>query len=73
MQRILSSCALAAAAATTLHGSAKADELQTVGIEGGFFLFSEQEAGWVQSTPEAARTSVRLGYGIEARQFNVGG
>ena len=72
MQRALSCCVLAAAAATTLHGSAKADELQSAGVEGGFFLFSEQEAGWVQSTPEAARTSVRLGYGIETPQFNVG-
>ena len=71
MQRALSCCVLAAAAATTLHGSAKADELQSTGIEGGFFLFSEQEAAWTQSTPEAARTSVRLGYGIESQELNL--
>ena len=63
MQRALSCCVLAAATAATLHGSAKADELQSTGVEGSFFLFSEQEAAWTQSTPEAARTSVRLGYG----------
>ena len=72
MQRALSCCVLAAATAATLHGSAKADELQSTGVEGGFFLFSEQEAAWTQSTPEAARTSVRLGYGIQTPQFNVG-
>lgn len=71
MRRTLSCCVLAAAAAT-LHSSAKADELQSGGVEGGFFLFSEQEAAWTQSTPEAARTSLRLGYGIETPQFNLG-
>ena len=72
MHRTLSFCVLGAATAATLHGSAKADELQSAGVEGGFFLFSEQEAAWTQSTPEAARTSLRLGYGIETPQFNVG-
>ena len=72
MHRALSCCLLAAAAATTLHGSAKADELQSAGVEGGFFLFSEQEAAWTKSTPEGARTSLRLGYAIETPQFNLG-
>ena len=72
MHRALSCCVLAAATAATLQGAAKADELQSSGVEGGFFLFSEQEAAWTQSTPEAARTSLRLGYGIETPEFNLG-
>ena len=54
-----------------LHGPAVADELESIGVEGGFFLFSEQEASWTQSTLEGARTSLRLGYGIETPQLNV--
>jgi hypothetical protein len=71
MHRALWCLALSASAAA-IPSTAWADELQSTGIEGGFFLFSEQEAGWVQSTPEAARTSIRLGYGIETPQFNLG-
>ena len=59
-------------AAAILHGSAMADQLESVGVEGGLFLFSEQEASWSQGTPESARTSLRLGYGIETPQFNLG-
>ena len=43
-------------AVATLHGPAVADELENIGVEGGFFLFSEQEASWSQGTLEGART-----------------
>ena len=58
-------------AVATLQGPAVADELESIGVEGGFFLFSEQEASWSQGTLEGARTSLRLGYGIETPQLNV--
>ena len=49
------------------------DELQRVGLKGAFLVYSEQEAsGWIKGTLEAARTSVRLGYGIESPQLNRG-
>ena len=70
MHRAFWRLALSASAAA-IPSTAWADELQSVGIEGGFFLFSEQEAAWTQSTPEAARTSVRLGYGIESQGLNL--
>ena len=44
-------------AVATLHGPAVVDELESIGVEGGFFLFSEQEASWTQGTLEGARTS----------------
>ena len=65
-------CFALSASAVVIPSTVWADELQSVGIEGGFFLLAEQEAGWVQSTPEAARTSLRLGYGVETPQFNLG-
>ena len=57
--------------AAAIPSTVWADELQRVGIEGGFFVYSEQEALWIKGTPEAARTSVRLGYGIESQQLNL--
>ena len=70
MHRALWCLALSASTAA-IPSTVRADELQSVGIEGGFFLFSEQEAAWIKSTPEAARTSVRLGYGIESQELNL--
>ena len=71
MHRALICCVLAGAAAATLHGSAKAEENQNARIDGDFFFFSEQEAGWSHGTLEGARTSLRLGYGIETPQLNI--
>ena len=70
MHRALWCLALTTSAAA-IPSTVWADELQRVGIEGGFFVYSEQEALWIKGTPEAARTSVRLGYGIESQQRNL--
>ena len=64
-------CFASSASAVVIPSTVWADELQSVGIEGGFFLLAEQEEAWTKGTPEAARTSLRFGYGIESQQLNL--
>ncbi len=51
---------------------ANAQELETTGISDGFYLYTEQEVGWLKGDAEAAVTSARLGYAVEGPQLTIG-